>query len=180
MESAEETKKRILQAAWLRFCHYGFGKTTMAEIAGDCEMSAANIYRFFKGKKTILANLTRNLFQEKEAKLATLVRETKASSLDKLHNFMIMEIELTHERMANQPKISESIDFIQHERPELIHEHRDNIIDLLKLIVIEGQQSSEFTKSTARDTAEAIFAATAIFHSPFFLTLKTKTELLNL
>ena len=180
MESAEETKKRILQAAWGRFCHYGFGKTTMAEIAGDCEMSAANIYRFFTGKKTILAELARNLFQEKEFRLSTLVRENRSSSLAKLHDFMIMEIELTHERMANQPKINESIDFIQHERPELIQEHRKNIIDLLEMIVIAGQQSSEFSSGNTAVTAETIFAATALFHSPFFLALKTKTELLNL
>lgn len=180
MENADDTKKRILQASRARFCHYGFTKTTMAEIAGDCEMSAANIYRFFKGKKTILAELTRNIFREKEATLSTLVRQDETSSLNKLHNFMIMEIELTHERMANQPKISESIDIIQHEQPELIYEHRDITIGLIKIIVIEGQQSQEFSSGDPTDKAEAIFAATVLFHSPFFLALKTKTELLNL
>jgi AcrR family transcriptional regulator len=52
-ETTEETKNNILDKAYLRFCHFGFGKTTMAEISEDCEMSAGNLYRYFENKKKI-------------------------------------------------------------------------------------------------------------------------------
>ena len=47
MKSRQEIAEQIIAAAEKRFFYYGFGKTTMAEIASDCDMSPANIYRFF-------------------------------------------------------------------------------------------------------------------------------------
>ncbi len=49
--TAETPREKIMEAAMARFSYYGFGKTTMAEIAKDCGMSAANIYRFFENKR---------------------------------------------------------------------------------------------------------------------------------
>ena len=55
MDAKEQTRQKILVAAQERFERYGFNKTTMNEIAKDCEMSAANIYRFFKNKGELIA-----------------------------------------------------------------------------------------------------------------------------
>ena len=49
----EEIQQLILTAAQERFSQFGFNKTTMAEIAKDCKMSASNIYRFFDNKLEI-------------------------------------------------------------------------------------------------------------------------------
>lgn len=49
-EYARETRARILAAAERRFKHYGFAKTTIVDIASDCSMSHANVYRFFRNK----------------------------------------------------------------------------------------------------------------------------------
>src|SRR5947199_8852886 len=46
-------REKIIEAAKCRFSHFGYGKTTMAEVAGDCEMSPGNLYRFFPGKLDI-------------------------------------------------------------------------------------------------------------------------------
>ena len=51
--SQEKVRQRILEKAFSRFGRYGFGKTTMAEISKDCEMSPGNLYRYFKSKKDI-------------------------------------------------------------------------------------------------------------------------------
>ena len=50
MNDKIDTREQILHAAMDRIKHYGYGKTTMAEIARDCDMSAGNIYRFFASK----------------------------------------------------------------------------------------------------------------------------------
>ncbi|NOQ82264.1 MAG: TetR family transcriptional regulator, partial [Methylophaga sp.] len=39
-----DTRSQILSATEIRFSQYGYNKTTMAEIAKDCGMSAANLY----------------------------------------------------------------------------------------------------------------------------------------
>ena len=53
----DKIRQDILEAAEARFKLYGYNKTTMSEIAKDCDMSAANLYRFFQNKLDIGANL---------------------------------------------------------------------------------------------------------------------------
>ena len=48
------TRGNILDAAKQRILHYGYAKTTMAEIAADCKMSAGNLYRYFPSKADII------------------------------------------------------------------------------------------------------------------------------
>ncbi|NKF33106.1 helix-turn-helix transcriptional regulator, partial [Pseudomonas sp. BGM005] len=49
----QENVTRILDAAERLFRHYGYSKTTVADIARDLGMSPANIYRFFASKVEI-------------------------------------------------------------------------------------------------------------------------------
>ncbi|MFN9357805.1 MAG: TetR/AcrR family transcriptional regulator, partial [Alphaproteobacteria bacterium] len=49
----DTVRGNILEAARKRFLHYGYAKTTMAEIASDCSMSPGNLYRYFPGKLDI-------------------------------------------------------------------------------------------------------------------------------
>lgn len=51
----ESIKTQILDAAMNRFARFGFGKTTMAEIAKECDMSAGNLYRYYENKAEIAA-----------------------------------------------------------------------------------------------------------------------------
>ena len=50
---SDSIKSQIVAAAKKRFTHFGYGKTTMAEVAADCGMSPGNLYRFFPGKLDI-------------------------------------------------------------------------------------------------------------------------------
>ena len=50
---SEQVREQILDAAQQRFEVFGLGKTTMAEIAEDTGMSAANLYRYFENKQDI-------------------------------------------------------------------------------------------------------------------------------
>ncbi len=44
---------KIVAAARSRFQRYSYAKTSMQEIAADCGMSAANLYRYYDGKLAI-------------------------------------------------------------------------------------------------------------------------------
>ena len=48
-----------------RIKHYGYGKTTMAEIAADCDMSPGNIYRFFEAKIDIAEAMARKHYRRR-------------------------------------------------------------------------------------------------------------------
>ena len=53
MSEKSSIKEQIVEAAKKRFSHFGYAKTTMAEVATDCRMSPGNLYRFFPGKLDI-------------------------------------------------------------------------------------------------------------------------------
>ena len=59
MSESDITREKIIVAARERFSHYGYPKTTIAELAEDCAMSPGNIYRFFKGKIDIAVEIAR-------------------------------------------------------------------------------------------------------------------------
>eukprot|EP01039_Chlorochromonas_danica_P017714 gene17714-21157_t len=48
-----EMRERVIRAAEARFRHYGYGKTTVSEIAADLSVSSAYIYKFFDSKLAI-------------------------------------------------------------------------------------------------------------------------------
>ena len=59
MSETQQIREKIMQAARARFAHYGYPKTTIADVAADCAMSPGNLYRFFKGKIDIAAEIAR-------------------------------------------------------------------------------------------------------------------------
>ena len=54
MSEKDAVRTQIVDAAKKRFSHFGYAKTTMAEVATDCAMSPGNLYRFFPGKLDML------------------------------------------------------------------------------------------------------------------------------
>jgi len=173
----EQTKKQILQAAFQRFSHYGFNKTTMAEIAEDCNMSAANIYRFFKGKNDILADIALNLLAEIKKTLSRIVENDETSAAEKLRLLMREALIINYRQYADQPKINESIADICRRRRDLIQKYRLVKQDLVVAILKQGIESGEFRITDPEARALSILHATMAFHSPFFISSYSLDEL---
>jgi AcrR family transcriptional regulator len=57
-------KEKILEAAYNRFLHYGYSKTTMNEIAGDICMSKALLYYYFPDKSQLYIDVMRRVAKE--------------------------------------------------------------------------------------------------------------------
>src|SRR5262245_55032028 len=74
MDQKVDTRDRILHAATERIKHYGYNKTTMAEIAADCRMSPGNIYRFFEAKIDIAEAMSRQHAMEQNGRLSAIAR----------------------------------------------------------------------------------------------------------
>jgi AcrR family transcriptional regulator len=81
----------------LRFGRYGFGKTTMAEIAKDCDMSAGNLYRYFDNKKEIAAGCAQRCMQQKLELVREILRYPKLSPDKKLPRFALDILEYMHQ-----------------------------------------------------------------------------------
>ncbi len=58
------TRERILTAAFTRFAHYGFRRTSMEDIAVAAGLSRAALYLQFRNKEEIFRALSRKLHEE--------------------------------------------------------------------------------------------------------------------
>ncbi len=164
MDNKRTKELRIIAAARIRFGHYGFGKTTMAEIASDCQMSASNIYRYFSGKKELLAQIAKEFFVELEADIASNVADSSLSPTKKIEILLLTSLNNSFEQHAVAPKIKEAIDFICTDRVDLIMGHRQHKITMLIRLLDEGVQSRFFKPHDTSQRAEAIANATLLVH----------------
>lgn len=177
MADTSTTREKILTAAKARFGHYGFNKTSMTEIAKDCHMSAANIYRHFNGKNDILAALATALFQKQEEDLSRFCESPFPDCSSKLHSFFLKSLALTHHYVTEQPKMKEMVDFISQERFDLIDSHRKAQQKLIQNILQEGVHRGEFVISDVAKTAETFRTATVMFYTPLYIDLFPLSEL---
>ncbi len=171
------TRKKILNAAMGRFGHYGFSKTTMTEIARDCEMSAANIYRHFGGKNDILEALASRIFAHQKTRLTKIVSTQDTCCSLRLHNFIHEALTITHQYVTLQPKMREMVDFICQERLDLIETQRHTKEELVATLLKEGMARNEFTISDVSQTAKVFINATVMFHTPLFMDIFDIEEL---
>lgn len=174
--SITDTRDQILDSAWKRFSQYGYGKTTMAEIAKDCDMSAANLYRFFKNKEDIGMALACQCLGQKEQRLRAVLERTDLSAAQRLQNFAMELFYYTYEQFHDLPRINELVDTIMKDYSSVVAQHKDMARSLLAKILTEGNQSGEFNVPNPTMTAETIMAATTIFCVPYFITWHTKQE----
>ncbi len=162
---------RILDAARERFTRYGFGKTTMAEIAKDCGMSASNLYRFFDNKHEIGAAMVCQCLGDKASALEQVVDDSGFSGSEKIRHFVLTSLRHTHHRWSSQPHMSELVDAITGTRRDLVSQHLAQTRGLLKQIIDEGVAAGEFDVDDSGGTAEAVMAAMFIFDYPNMMKL---------
>lgn len=67
---AVATRERILAAAFARFAHYGFRRTSMEDLAAEAGVSRAALYLQFRNKEEIFRSLSTQLHEESLANAA--------------------------------------------------------------------------------------------------------------
>ena len=171
---------KILEAAEERFRHYGYRKTTMAEIAKDSHMSAANLYRYYTNKEDIGAACVLRCFQEAESSLRAIVNAKHKSASKKLHEFVIAKFEHVHNEVNNNPNINELIEMFVTEKAELLLARQQAIQSMIAEILAEGNRTGEFEVDDIIVTAESISNAIVGFHFPMFMPLFAKEKFIEM
>jgi AcrR family transcriptional regulator len=169
MDASAEIKNQILDAATTRICQYGCNKTTMAEIGKDCGMSAGNIYRFFDGKKEILAEIANHCLRQIEDALRAVLRRPGLRATERLEAFTLETLRSVYGMCASRPRISETVELISDERADLVARHQEVKQSLITEILAEGNRSGEFDVEDVVATAGLILVATSFFASPVFM-----------
>src|SRR5262249_13326923 len=117
MDEKMATRDRILNAAIARIRHYGYGKTTMAEIAADCEMSPGNIYRFCESKLDIAEAMARKVTAEQNTIISAIAQRKDIPVDQRLRRIFLERARFNHAQLHNDKKTLEVADVLSRERP---------------------------------------------------------------
>ncbi len=177
MTEKDDTREQIIQAARKRFLHYGYGKTTMAEIAKDCDMSPGNLYRFFEGKLDLAEEIARRASVETMEELARAVRAPGKGATEALRDYLFGKLRVTYTNLEKDPKIIELAQTVSAERPQFSNEMLSRERAILMEILANGRELGEFAASDVAFTAEMIQSATMKFSYPQLWTRLTLENL---
>lgn len=158
----------IIDAAERRFSDYGYNKTTMAEIAADCDMCVGNLYRHFKNKEAIaVASMQRLL----DNKLAAGVRaaQGKPDASQALSAFLFARLRLAHAHYAGTRHLFDMMQLVNLRHRDLLLQYEGRVIEALSMIVQQGVDQGRFQPCDAHQMAYDIHQATLRYNSPMNL-----------
>lgn len=161
-----DIRTKIIRAAYNLIARYGYGKTTMADLAKACGMSPGNLYRYFPGKLDIAEQLAQQAFDEELAALREVVRKPSLSATERLKIFFCTQLKVTYSKLSEDSKIFEIAEIIKRERPDLTNQNLARIRALLVEILSAGNASGEFDIADVLSAAEMIQCATMKYHYP--------------
>ena len=171
----QDTRTRILTEAERLFRHYGYGKTTIADISEACGMSAANVYRFFPSKSALMEAICSRMIAEMETRLYEIVRRPISAS-ERLTLF-IQEIHRhTMENLIDHRKVHEMVVVAMEEQWLAIRAHIERVATYLGQIVNDGVALGEFPKKDPQRTGKIVHTALVCFCHPVIVAQKLEDE----
>lgn len=166
MAEKDTIREQIVQAAKKRFSHFGYAKTTMAEVATDCAMSPGNLYRFYPGKLDIAEAIATEDYSRHLEHMRKLAITPGKDARQRLHDLLFEELRRTYHKLEKDPRAYEMALVISRERPEfanwMLREERKILVELMD----EAERRGEFVPEAKEFTAEMIQAATMKFRYP--------------
>ena len=166
MPVKDRVRCQIVDAAKKRFSHFGYAKTTMAEVATDCSMSPGNLYRFFPGKLDIAEAIATEDYEKHLDHLRKLANSPGKTARARLSELLFEELRRTYHKLEKDPRAYEMARVISQERPQfanwMLRNEREILVGLLNDAVSRG----EFIVEDAELTAEMIQSATMKFRYP--------------
>jgi len=166
-------KEIIVAAAIKRFSHYGYGKTTMAEIAVDCDMSVGNLYRFYKNKEDIAVEGARVCMAEK-AEAGVRAAAQADVAMQAIRDFCLARLRFLHRFVSETPHMYELVQLIADKHRDVLLHFEDRASEAIGGIVVTGIDGGEFRVCDAASVAADIYNATAKYNMPLCMEAPLK------
>src|ERR1700759_1674121 len=167
MGEKNSVRDQIVEAAKKRFSHFGYAKTTMAEVAADCSMSPGNLYRFFPGKLDIAEAIASMDYEVHLAQARKIALAPGKSAPERLRDLLFAELRRTYHKLEKDPRVLEMATQIGHERPQFINWMLANERKIIVELMAEAERRGEFVPpGDKEEIAEMIQSATMKFRYP--------------
>ena len=165
-------RKRIASQAMILFAQKGFSKANIIDLAKACEMSPANLYRYFRNKQAIADAVVKLMLEDAEARVKRALEKPMDSVEARLRHFVTEGVMCTVEGVRRAPKLTEIADSV-FERPEgaaLVEAAIARRHARVSALLQEGQRAGEFRDFDVSTTARAIELSTRFFLAPFAIS----------
>lgn len=154
-------RERVLDEAQNLFRRFGYGKTTMADIAGAVNMSAANLYRYFDAKEEIAVLMSQRCLYEDEDLGRQVTRSAEPSAAKKLEKLVRTIALHKYDRFQNDPYMQEIIQICATNRRELMDMHMASCTALIQEVLDQGIAAGEFEPIDGDNDAFKVLLALA-------------------
>lgn len=170
-----DTRLRILHEAERLFRHYGYSKTTMADIADSCQMSPANLYRFFSSKSDLIEAICGKVTMEAEQRLLEIVRADESASR-RLERFIVEIHNHTLENLLDHKKVHEMVVVAMEQQWHAVKAHLDRVCGYIEQIIKDGVRLGEFPRQDTARAAKWAHSAMACLCHPVVVSQKLDDE----
>ena len=162
-------REQIIAAAYEHFAHYGYGKTTVSDLAKAIGFSKAYIYKFFDSKQAIGEAICSQFLSD----ILAVLEEKVPSGRSATEKFRILVGTVTDTGASlffSERKLYDiAIHSCTEKWPSSLS-YVENIEQILARIILEGRESGEFERKTPLDeTCRAILGAMKPFVNPVML-----------
>jgi len=164
-----EVRDRIVVAAEARFRHYGYNKTTVADIATDLNISPAYIYKFYASKIAICEAILDVIVGRIDAALTGIAAEDAPASdrLRRLYRALLdHSVALYFEERKLHDMIVAGLDL----RWQAVDRLKDSMRSAARAVIEDGRTRGEFESRTPiGDVVDAIWISLVPFAHPSVL-----------
>ncbi|MDR3373132.1 MAG: TetR family transcriptional regulator [Ancalomicrobiaceae bacterium] len=154
-EVRPDTRSRILTEAERLFRHYGYSKTTVADIARELGMSPANVYRFFPSKLAINEAICSVILAEREG-VTLKIAHGEGSARERLKAILIANHNMTISTLLDDKKVHEMVAVAMEEQWQAIEAYVARQRALIAEVIADGVASGEMAASDPLLVAECV------------------------
>ena len=168
-------REQIVEAAFEHFGHYGYEKTTVAELAKSIGFSKAYIYKFFDSKQAIGEVICANRLETIMTAVLAAVADAPSAS-EKLRRLFRALTEAGSELFFHDRKLYDIAAVASRDKWPSTERYAERLLKLIESIVVEGRQAGEFERKTPLDEATyAIYMVMCPFINPVQLQFNLET-----
>jgi len=165
-----EIRDQIVAAANEHFSQYGYGKTTVSDLAKAIGFSKAYIYKFFDSKQAIGEAICANCLAEIVAAVEQAINVEGLSATERFRRLVKTVIATGVNLFFNDRKLYDIAAFAASESWPSTQAYDAQIKSFVSLIVREGREVGEFERKTPLDeTVESIHLTLRPFVNPLLL-----------
>ncbi|POA35747.1 MULTISPECIES: TetR/AcrR family transcriptional regulator [unclassified Pseudomonas] len=165
-----DIRDQIVAAANEHFSQYGYGKTTVSDLARAIGFSKAYIYKFFDSKQAIGEAICANCLAEIVAAVGQAINIEDLSPTERFRRLVKTVIATGVNLFFNDRKLYDIAAFAASESWPSTQAYDAQIKRFVLQIVREGREIGEFERKTPLDeTVEAIHLALRPFVNPLLL-----------